>query len=271
MGYWEAIFYGLIQGLTEFLPVSSSGHLVLAASWLGLSIDGASQLEFVLLLHLATTLSVIFVFRHRLWALVVGVLQLPLNKNHAYIGLLLLSALPAGVVGLFFKKHIEQLFSNNVPVVGICLCLTSLLLFLAQQKMKQQAQKESYAFVGAKAAFFVGLAQAAALLPGLSRSGLTLSTALFFRIRPAVAADFVFLMSLVPIMGATFLEFIDVYGQAKTSLPSLPACLGALTAFLTGVWACKRMIGWIAQLKLSYFIYHCAVLGLLALIISWIT
>lgn len=257
----EALILGLIQGLTEFLPVSSSGHLEIGKALFG--IQAENSLFFTVTVHFGTVLSTLVVFRKD----IANLLSQSIKKENAierhYIGKLLVSAIPAAFVGLLFKDQIEQLFAgdNLLTIVGICLIVTALLLLFAW--LKKAGEKQ----VGYRSALAVGLAQMVAILPGLSRSGATISTALMLNIKREEASRFSFLMVLLPIAGEMLLDVLKL--DLSSTEGFTPAMLvgGFAAAFLSGLFACKMMIKIVNRGKLIYFAIYCVLAGLVTLIL----
>lgn len=261
----EALILGLVQGLTEFLPVSSSGHLAIGREILGA--ETPDNLVFEVAVHAATVLSTIVVFRKEIWKLLQGLFKFKMNDETDYVLKILVSMIPVFVVGMFFKDYVEALFAS-LKVVGIALMVTALLLFFSDFASKK-AQAENPARNGIKwwQAFVVGIGQALAVIPGLSRSGTTISTGLLCGVKREVMAQFSFLMVLVPILGEAFL---DVVGGDVTSsgIGFLPLAVGFLAAFVSGLFACKVMIALVRWARLGWFALYCAIVGVLVLIFA---
>lgn len=264
MSWWQAIILGLVQGLTEFLPVSSSGHLTIGREILGIQAEG--DLSFEVIVHAATVLATIVVFWKPIVGLVKGFFRFKNNDETDYLLKIAVSMIPILIVGLFFKDYIEELFSS-IAVVGGCLLLTSVLLGLSDFAEKSFARKGEPARNGIsyKQAFIVGLGQAFAVLPGLSRSGTTIATGLICGVRRDVMAQFSFLMVLVPILGESFLSMVGGDFAAST-VGVLPLLLGFLSAFLSGLFACKVMIALVRKAKLRWFALYCAIVGAVVLV-----
>ena len=259
MNWWQAIVLGLVQGLTEFLPVSSSGHLAIGRELLG--VEASDDLVFEVCVHAATVLATIVVFRKQIWKLLCGLFKFKYNEETDYILKICVSMIPVFVVGVFFKDYVESLFSSIV-VVGVALLVTALLLFFSDRAKPRASTGISY-----WQAFVIGLGQAVAVIPGLSRSGTTISTGLLCGARREDVAQFSFLMVIVPILGEAFLDLVggDV---VASSVGMLPLLLGFVSAFVSGLFACKVMISLVKKAKLSWFALYCAVVGILVLIFS---
>ena len=260
MTWLQALILGLIQGLTEFLPVSSSGHLTIGREILG--VEAAQDLVFEITVHVATVLATIIVFRKQIWKLVCGLFKFKYNDETDYILKICVSMIPVFVVGMFFKDKVESLFSSLL-VVGLALIVTALLLFFSDiygGKVKA-ARKEYRNGIGWWQAFVVGLGQAVAVVPGLSRSGTTISTGLLCGMKRGDVAQFSFLMVLVPILGEAFLDLVG--GEmAASSVGAFPLLVGFLAAFFSGLFACKVMIALVKKARLSWFALYCAIVGL---------
>lgn len=253
----QAIILGVVQGLTEFLPVSSSGHLQLANEILGTDLNPESNLTFSLTLHAATVLSTIVVLWAEIWKLLKGVFSRTFTDEQAYVLKIVLSMIPVGVVGLFFKDYIEAAFSS-IAVVGVMLLVTATLLTFAYYAKPRDNQNLSY-----RDAFIIGLAQAVAVLPGLSRSGSTIATGLLLGNKKQSVAQFSFLMVLPPILGNALLDCLK--GDFGGGVETLPLIAGFVAAFVTGCIACKWMINIVKRGKLIYFAIYCAIAGIVAL------
>ena len=276
MEWFEAVLLGLVQGLTEFLPVSSSGHLEIGKALLG--VETTDDLLFTTMVHAATVLSTIVVFRKEIWDLLVGFFGglkdwkiatndagrkvLVCNDQTDYLLKMVVSMLPVLVVGLFFKDSVEALF-GSIQVVGFALIATALLLFFSAYASRPGRKSifpanEYRNGLSYWQAFAVGLGQAFAVLPGLSRSGTTISTGLICGVKREVMAQFSVLMVLVPILGETFLEVVG--GEfGASSVGALALVLGFVSAFLSGLFACKVMIALVKKAKLSWFALYCLV------------
>ena len=271
MEWFEAVLLGLIQGLTEFLPVSSSGHLEIGKVLLG--VETTDDLLFTTMVHAATVLSTIIVFRKQIWDLLKGFFcglkgikiengALVCNDQTDYLLKMVVSMVPVFVVGVFFKDSVESLF-GSITVVGFALLATAMLLFFSdfasRPGMKSIFPANEYRNgISYWQALAVGIGQAFAVVPGLSRSGTTISTGLICGVKREVMAQFSFLMVLVPILGETFLELVGGEFTAS-SVGALPLALGFISAFLSGLFACKVMIALVKKAKLSWFALYCLV------------
>lgn len=258
----EALILGLLQGLTEYLPVSSSGHLAIGAALFG--IEGEENLAFTIVVHVATVLSTLVILWKEIAWIFKGLFQGKLNEETRYVGNIIVSMIPIGIVGVFFKDQVEAIFGSGLTVVGCCLLLTALLLaFSYYYKPKQKAD------ISVKDAFIIGLAQACAVLPGLSRSGSTIATGLLLGDDKAKLAQFSFLMVIPPILGEALLDSLKmVKGEAVAGdIPALSLLVGFIAAFVAGCLACKWMIGIVKRGKLIYFAIYCVVAAVVALVL----
>jgi len=263
MNVTDSIILGIIQGLTEFLPVSSSGHLELGKAILGDNSLPKESLLFTVVLHFATALSTMVVFRKDIWIIVKGLLELKWNDDFKFALKIIISMLPAALIGVFLEEQLEQLFGGNVLLVGCMLLVTALLLFFAD-KAKDTNKTVSYSN-----AFIIGIAQAIAMLPGISRSGATISTSVLLGNDKSKAARFSFLM-VVPLIFGKIAKDIISGDLAYESSHALSLGLGFLAAFTSGLIACTWMIKLVRQSKLSYFSIYCAIVGVIAIIVSLI-
>ena len=275
MEWFEAVILGLLQGLTEFLPVSSSGHLEMGKELLG--VETSDDLLFTTMVHAATVLSTLVVFRSQVWGLLKGFFtglkdwrivagadgkkMLQCNDETDYLLKICVSMIPILIVGVFFKDFVEDLF-GSIMVVGVALVVTAVLLFFSDMASRpgrksvvvpENTYRNGISYWQALA---VGLGQSFAVIPGLSRSGTTISTGLICGVKREVMAQFSFLMVLVPILGETFLELVGGEFTAS-SVGALPLALGFISAFLSGLFACKVMIALVKKAKLSWFALYC--------------
>lgn len=254
----DAIILGIVQGLTEFLPVSSSGHLELGKAILGDNSIPEESLLFTVVLHFATAISTMVVFRKDIWDIIKGVLKFQWNEDMQFLLKIVIAMFPAIIVGLFFEKQLEQLFNGNIMLVGFMLIITALLLYLAD-KAKNTSKKVSFSN-----ALVIGLSQAIAMLPGISRSGATISTSVLLGNDKTKAARFSFLMVVPLIFGKIAKDVLSgdlSYEITNFSLLSV----GFLAAFISGLFACTWMIKLVKSSKLSYFAIYCIVVGFIAI------
>ncbi len=253
----QALILGLLQGLTEFLPVSSSGHLEIGHAVLGVKAE--NNLLFAVTVHVATVLSTLVVFRKDIIKLLTDLFAFQWNDSTQYIFKLLLSALPVLVLGLFFAEQIEQLFTGNLMLVGSMLLITAGFLTFAHFTKKREMQ------ITWGKAFIIGIAQALAVMPGISRSGATIATGLLLGTKKDEVARFSFLMVLVPILGAAFLDLIGGDFSEKSVIGTIPLLVGFVAAFISGLLACSLMIKVVKRGKLIYFAVYCLIIGLIAI------
>ncbi len=258
MDWLTALILGIIQGLTEFLPVSSSGHLELGKAILG--VEAKESLTFTVIVHGATVLSTIAVFRKDLWGLSKGVLAFQWNSETRYMVKIIISMIPVVLLGLFFKEEIEQFFTGNVLFVSLMLMITA--LFLASTTLV----KDGFRTIPYLHAFIIGIAQAIAVLPGISRSGATISAGLLLRNKKDEITKFSFLMVLIPIIAANLLEILSADLRVESQIGITPLLIGFIAAFVSGVFACKWMIDIIRKGKLIYFAIYCFIIGLAGII-----
>ncbi|WP_163716156.1 undecaprenyl-diphosphate phosphatase [Mangrovibacterium lignilyticum] len=257
MSTLQALILGFIQGLTEFLPVSSSGHLEIGHALLG--VHGHDHLLFAMVVHGATVLSTLVVFRKDILALFKGLFQFKWNEETKYVTYLLASSIPIVLLGLFFREQIENLFSGDLFFVGCMLLITaSLLAFTYFSKSKGKP-------IGLPDALIIGIAQALAVMPGISRSGTTIATGLILGKKKDEVARFSFLMVLIPILGANFLDLISGEISSGEQVGFVPLAVGFVAAFLSGLLACSWMINIVKKGKLIYFAAYCLIVGLIAI------
>ena len=254
MDYLESIILGIVQGFTEFLPISSSGHIEIAKVILGNNLSNKESLLFTIVLHTATALSTIFFFRTDLLGLLKGLFIKKYNKSYKFSISIIISMIPAVLVGLFFERTINSLFDGNLILVGSMLYVTALLLFLSDfLKMKKNK-------IGFKNSFIIGLAQSIAILPGISRSGATIASAVIMGIDREKAARFSFLMVIPLILGSMGKSILD-NELSFENLDVISLSLGFISAFITGLLACKWMILLVKKSKLYYFSIYCCIVG----------
>lgn len=260
MNWLQALILGVVQGLTEFLPVSSSGHLAIFKELLG--VEAGGDLVFEVTVHAATVCATIVVFWKPIVKLFAGLFKFKYNDETDYICKILVGTIPVMIVGLFFKDKVEELFSP-LWVVGGALLLTAVLLYFSDAVSKSKAMRENDARNGISfvQALLVGIGQAFAVLPGLSRSGATISTGLISGVRREVVAQFSFLMVIIPILGDMFLEIVGG-GLAASTVGVMPLAIGFVAAFATGLFACKAMIALVKKAQLKWFALYCLLVGL---------
>lgn len=252
----QALILGILQGLTEFLPVSSSGHLEIGHALLGIKSD--NNLLFAVVVHVATVLSTLVVFRKDLFILFRDLFAFQWNESTIYISKLLLSSVPVVILGLFFKDEIEQFFTGNLVFVGSMLLITASLLSFAHFSKKGESR------ITFGKSVIIGIAQAIAVLPGISRSGATIATGLLLKTKKDEVARFSFLMVLIPILGAAFLDIVGGEITSNEKIGIIPLLVGFLAAFISGLLACSWMIKIIKRGKLIYFAIYCLIIGLIA-------
>ena len=264
MSWFEALILGIIQGLTEYLPVSSSGHLAIGQALFGMN-DGAENLMFTVAVHVATILSTIVILWSEIDWILKGLFKFELNAETKYVLNIIVSMIPVGIVGVFFKDYVEEVFGSGLLIVGCCLLLTALLLIFSYYARPRQKEH-----ISMKDAFIIGLAQAAAVLPGLSRSGSTIATGLLLGNKKESLAQFSFLMVIPPILGEALLDVLKaVKGEAVMGdIGMVPLCVGFLAAFVSGCIACKWMVNIVKKGKLIYFGIYCAIVGAVLIVSS---
>lgn len=260
MNELQAILLGIIQGLTEYLPVSSSGHLTIVSSFM--DVEGADNLAFTVAVHVATVLSTLVIFWKQIVWIFRDLFKFSWNEGTRYAALIALSMIPVGIVGVFFKDAVEEIFGSGLLIVGIMLLLTAALLSFSYFAKPRQKEKISF-----KDAFIIGLAQACAVMPGLSRSGSTIATGLLLGDKKEKLAQFSFLMVIPPILGEALLDVLKLMkgDEAFGDIEFLPLAVGFLAAFVSGCAACRWMISIVRKGKLLYFGIYCALVALLVL------
>lgn len=266
ISWLQALLLGLIQGLTEYLPVSSSGHLAIGQALFGLE-DGEANLTFTVLLHIATVLSTVVI----LWSEIVWIFKdlfkWKWNEGTRYVVNILISMIPVAIVGFFFKDKIEEVFGSGLLIVGIMLIVTATLLTFSYYAKPRQKEH-----ISPFHAFVIGIAQACAVMPGLSRSGSTIATGLLLGNKKEKLAQFSFLMVIPPILGEALLDVKDIFevgfSEAMSGLSPVAALVGFLAAFISGCFACKWMINIVKKGKLIWFAVYCFIVGGIAIIFS---
>jgi undecaprenyl-diphosphatase len=279
MDWLNALIMGIVQGLAEYLPISSSGHLEIFREILGLDLSSAESLEFDVMLHVATVLSTIVILWHEFKPLCVDFFTFRRGERFDYVLKILISCVPIGIVGVFFKDSIEQFFGQGLTVVGICLCVTAALLAFSYYcgsrpltKTNQLGKVNQGRDITWLDAFIIGCAQTIAVLPGLSRSGTTIATGIIIGDKREQVAQFSFLMVIIPILGEALLDIKHIIAPDEaadavaSSIGFVPMLVGFLAAFIVGCCACKWMIEIVKRGKLIWFAAYCLVVGLICII-----
>jgi undecaprenyl-diphosphatase len=256
----EALILGLVQGLTEFLPVSSSGHLEIGK--VILDIEAKENLTFAIIVHAATVMSIVVVFYRDIRELITGLLKIQWNESTIYSAKILVSMIPVAIIGIFFMSEVESVYTGNIVFVGSMLLVTAsllLLTYLAKSRDKDVSYRD---------AFIIGLAQAVAVLPGISRSGATIATGLLLGVKKDLVTRFSFLMVLIPIIGATFLDLIRTTEPEQVTIGFFPLLIGFVAAFLSGLFACRVMLNVVRKGKLIYFAIYCTFAASIAIFLG---
>lgn len=263
MDWIEALLLGLVQGLTEYLPVSSSGHLAIGSYLFG--VEGEDNLAFTVAVHVATVLSTLVVLWKEIGWIFRGLFKCELNEETKYVINIVVSMIPVGIVGVFFKDYVEDVFGSGLLIVGCMLLVTAALLTFSYYAKPRQKEK-----ISVKDAFIIGLAQACAVMPGLSRSGSTIATGLILGNKKESLAQFSFLMVIPPILGEALLDVLKAAkGEAVMGgIETLPLVVGFIAAFVSGCLACKWMINIVKKGKLVYFGIYCAIAGVITILSS---
>lgn len=275
MSWWQALLLGIVQGLTEFLPVSSSGHLMIFKELLG--VDAEGFLDFTVLVHLGTVCSTLVVFWGAIWALLKGLFKFKYNDETDYICKLVVSMIPVALVGFLFKDQVEALFGDTLTAVAGGLLFTAALLLFSDNfakwfkgaSVKENTHRNGISYLQA---LLVGVGQAVAVAPGISRSGTTIATGLISGVKRDVMAQFSFLMVLVPIIGEQLLDVVKSVSDTGSFFSGevSPVCLllGFLAAFASGLFACKAMVALVRKAKLSWFALYCAIVAIVILVLG---
>ncbi len=263
MGWIEALLLGIIQGLTEFLPVSSSGHLELGKALLG--VEAKESLMFTIVVHGATVLSTIVVFWKDIALITRGFFEFRWNDDTQYVVKIIISMIPVAILGLFFKDFVKEIFNNAniILFVGCMLLVTAALLALTYHSNPKKKE------ISYKNAFVIGIAQAFAVMPGISRSGATIATGLLLGNKKAEVAKFSFLMVLIPILGENVLNIFSGKFASETDVSGVALGVGFIAAFISGLLACKWMLRIVKRGKLVYFAAYCLIIGLTAIFIHY--
>ena len=275
MSWLEALILGLIQGLTEYLPVSSSGHLAIGSALFG--IQGEENLAFTIVVHVATVCSTLVILWKEIDWIFRGLFKFRMNDEMRYVINILISMIPIGIVGVFFKDYVEKIFGSGLFIVGVCLCVTAALLFFAHVSDLRAARNGSVQLEPASRgrditwwdAFIIGCAQAVAVLPGLSRSGSTIATGILLGDRRDKVASFSFLMVIIPILGESLLDLKDMLSPgyvAETQTGVLALVVGFVAAFVVGCAACSWMLNLVKKGKLVWFAIYCVIMGVICML-----
>lgn len=265
MDWLQALVLGLLQGLTEYLPVSSSGHLTIGSYLFGL--NGEDNLAFTVVVHVATVLSTLVVLWKDIDWILKGLFKFKMNDETKYFINILISMIPVGIVGVFFKDQVEEVFGSGLLIVGCMLIVTAALLVFSYYARPRQREN-----ISPLHAFIIGLAQAVAVLPGLSRSGSTIATGLLLGNKKEKLAQFSFLMVIPPILGEALLDVVKgLKGEeAFGGIDALPLIVGFVAAFVSGCVACKWMINIVKKGKLVWFGVYCAIAGAATIVFSFL-
>lgn len=269
MDWLDALILGIVQGLAEYLPISSSGHLEIFRQILGINLPSDETLQFDVILHAATVCSTLVILWPMFSRLCVSFFTFKRDYDFYYVCKILVSCIPIAIVGFCFKDQVEEFFGNGLMIVGICLCITALLLIFAHLSDRYIPANRGRD-INWLDAFIIGCAQAVAVLPGLSRSGTTIATGIILGDKRDQMAQFSFLMVIIPILGEALLDIKDIVGaDASTAAPSVetvPLIIGFIAAFVVGCCACKWMIEIVKRGKLYWFALYCLVMGVLCIL-----
>ncbi|MCM1483695.1 MAG: undecaprenyl-diphosphate phosphatase [Muribaculaceae bacterium] len=274
MDWIDALIMGIVQGLSEYLPISSSGHLEIFREILDLDLPAEAALELDLALHVATVLSTIVVLWREFVPLVVSFFTIRMDSNFKYVCKILVSCIPVAIVGFCFKDVVEQFFGRDLTIVGVCLLVTALLLAFAYfsttlPEKRSAAKRRREHDITWIDAFIIGCAQAVAVLPGLSRSGSTIATGIMLGDKRSTVAQFSFFMVIIPILGEALLDVKDMItgtAPAHEAIGMLPLAVGFLASFIVGCLACRWMIGLVKKGKLIWFALYCVAAGILCIV-----
>lgn len=269
MEWFDALILGIVQGLAEYLPISSSGHLEIFREILGIDLPSDKTLQFDIILHAATVCSTLVILWPMFSKLCKSFFCFKRDADFYYVCKLLLSCIPIGIVGVFFKDQVEQFFGNGLFTVGICLCVTALLLTFAHYSDRFIPANRGRD-IGWWDAFVIGCSQAVAVLPGLSRSGTTIATGIIIGDRRDKMAQFSFLMVVIPILGEALLDLKHIISpdpaDASMAIGAVPLIVGFLASFIVGCIACKWMLELVKKGKLIWFALYCVAMGILCIL-----
>lgn len=278
MELWKALILGIVQGASEYLPISSSGHLAIFREILGVDLPASQELQFDVMVHFATVLSTVVILWPMFRKLCAGFFRFNGNPDFIYVCKVLVSCIPVGIVGVFFKDYVETVFGQGLGVVGCCLIVTALLLAFAyysgfDRRTGRPVPADKGRTIGWGDAFIIGCAQAVAVLPGLSRSGSTIATGILLGDKRGQVATFSFIMVILPIVGESLLDLAKMIATPAAAAAEPASAIGAgamltgfTAAFLVGCAACKWMIELVKRGKLIWFAVYCAAAGLLCLL-----
>lgn len=276
MDWLDALILGIVQGLSEYLPISSSGHLEIMRSILGINLEGEEALEMIVALHVATVLSTIVVLWREFVPLCTSFFTLKRDENTAYVLKIIVSCIPIAIIGLCFKDFIDGFFGGSLSIVGVCLLITASLLAFAYYFRGRNIRSSGTNNgmlprehpITFRDAFIIGCAQAVATLPGLSRSGSTIATGLLLGDRRDDIAQFSFFMVIIPILGQALLDCVHIIDGSSPAneIGIIPLLIGFAAAFIVGCFACKWMINIVKKGKLVWFAIYCAIVGLICII-----
>ena len=277
MDWLSALIMGIVQGLAEYLPISSSGHLEICRDLLGLELSGAESLEFDVMLHVATVLSTIVVLWSEFKPLCISFFTFRRDDNFRYVLKILVSCIPVAIVGLCFKDVIEGFFGGGLGIVGVCLCITAVLLswaYFTRTRPEESGKAPRGRDITMLDAFIIGCSQAVAVLPGLSRSGTTIATGILLGDRREEVARFSFLMVIIPILGEALLDLKkmvggDVAAATGGEIGWLPMLVGFLASFVVGCIACRWMLNIVKKGKLVWFAIYCLVMGIICIVTAF--
>lgn len=277
MDWLSALIMGIVQGLAEYLPISSSGHLEICRDLLGLELSGAESLEFDVMLHVATVLSTIVVLWSEFKPLCISFFTFRRDDNFRYVLKILVSCIPVAIVGLCFKDVIEGFFGGGLGIVGVCLCITAVLLsfaYFTRTRPEESGKAPRGRDITMLDAFIIGCSQAVAVLPGLSRSGTTIATGILLGDRREEVARFSFLMVIIPILGEALLDLKKMVGGDVTAATGgeigwLPMLVGFLASFVVGCIACRWMLNIVKKGKLVWFAIYCLIMGIICIVTAF--
>lgn len=275
MNWLQALILGIVQGASEYLPISSSGHLEIFRTLLGVDLPTDETLQFDIMVHAATVCSTLVILWPMFKRLATGFFSIKRNADSIYVWKVLFSCIPVGIVGVFFKDKVEEIFGQGLILVGICLCITALLLTFAymsgyDRRTRRPVPADKGRDISWLDAFIIGCAQAVAVLPGLSRSGSTIATGIILGDKRDKVATFSFIMVIIPILGEALLDLAKMLkpgaAEASGSISAMAMIIGFVSAFVVGCAACKWMIALVKKGKLIWFAAYCLIMGVICII-----